>query len=310
MVVSAAIGSTTPHEAGSAIAAVRFDRVLFPTDFSSSSQRALPYVSQIAASCCSHLDILHVVAESPAVPETVPDFIPHVYQPNRHEAEKQIRQLENSGLLSQIDHSFILDSGPLQDVIENTARLRQVELVVMGTRGREGIKKILLGSVAEIVSRRARCAVLIAGPHVPPTTPAHAVRRILYATKFIGREGNSLRYAASIAGRYSAELTVLHVCRFLDGPRFADNASVIDNETEKLKTALASLVQLRPVPNPVVQIGIVPDTIVRIASESHADLIIMGAHSRHAPRVATHMPWDITHQVICHAICPVLTVPE
>jgi nucleotide-binding universal stress UspA family protein len=238
----------------------------------------------------------------------VSDFTPHLFDLNRHDAEKHIRALENSGVLSQFDHSILLESGALRDVLEDTVRRHDIDLVVIGTHGRGGIKKLLLGSVAEEVSRLAPCAVLIVGPHVPAAASDFTFRHILYATEFSAGSLNALRYALSIAQKHRANLTLLHVCGFLEGGPLVETDFVLAQERERLEALLPGDVQLPMPPTIIARIGTTTDTILRTASESNADLIVMGVHSTHALTAATHIPWTVAHQIVCHATCPVLTV--
>ena len=292
-----------------ATAPVRFARVLFPTDFSPCSDRALTYLPRIAATYQSHVFILHVLPpESPAASETISDFAPHLFDQNRHETERHIRALEDSGVVSQFERSILLESGVLRDVMEDTIRRHDVDLVVIGTHGRGGIKKLFLGSVAEEVSRQVPCAVLIVGPHVPPAGPDFTFRNILYATEFSTGSLNALRYALSIAQKHRANLTLLHVCSFLEGGPFIDNDTVLAQEKERLKALVPEDVQLPKPPTVIARIGTITETILRTATESNADLIVMGVHSTHTLTAATHIPWTVAHQIVCHATCPVLTI--
>lgn len=293
------------------LAPVRFGRVLFPTDFSPCSDRALTYLSRIAATYQSHVFILHVLPPEPrAASETVSDFAPHLFDLNRHEAEKHIRALENSGALAGFDHSILLESGGLQETMADAIQRRAIDLVVIGTHGREGMKKLFLGSVAEEVSRQVPCAVMIVGPHVPPAGPDFSFQHVLYATEFSAGSKNALRYALSIAQKQGVRLTLLHVCRFLEGGPLVSNDTVLAHERERLKALLPEDLQLPKPPTVIARIGITTETILRTARESDADLIVMGMHSTHALTTATHIPWTVAHQIVCHASCPVLTVRD
>jgi len=292
-----------------AIAPVRFGRVLFPTDFSSCSNRALAYLLRIAAMYQSQVFILHVLpAESTAGSETVSDFAPHLFDLNRHEAEKHIRALENTGVLSQFEYSILLESGVLRDVVENTIRQHEIELVVIGSHGSGGIKKLILGSVAEEVSQRASCAVMIVGPHVPLAGPDSAFRQILYTTEFAAGSSNALRYALSIAQQYRSNLTLLHVCTFMEGGPLVESDTVLVQERERLQALVPENLELPTPPTVITRIGARTEAILTTARESNADLIVMGVHSTHALTAATHIPWTVAHQIICQATCPVLTV--
>jgi nucleotide-binding universal stress UspA family protein len=290
------------------LAPVRVKRVLLPTDFSWCSERALSYALPICAAYGAQMFILHVLSpESPTTPQTVEDFVPHRFEFNRHQAEKHIRSLENSGVLSRVEHSILLLNGDLRDLVESCILRHDIDLVVLGTHGRGGLKKLFLGSVAEGVSREAPCAVLIVGPHAPAAGSDFAFRHILYATEYSTGSLNALRYALSLAQQCGADLTLLHVCGFLEGGPFVDNETVMQQERERLKALVPENLQLPSPPKLVARMGIITDTILSTAGESNADLIVMGARPTHSLTAATHSPWSVEHQIVCHAACPVLT---
>lgn len=292
-----------------AITPVRFERVLFPTDFSPCSDRALTHLLCIATTYRSHVLILHVVpSKSAPTAETVSDFAPHLFDFNRHEAEGHMRALENSGTLGRADHCNLIETGDLSDVVENTVRRRHVDLVVIGTSGRGGIKKLLLGSVAEAVSRRLPCAVMIVGPKVPAVAPGYKFRRVLFATEFATGSANPLHYALSMAQQYGASLILLHVCTFMErGPLVDSNAALV-LERERLQAMIPEDFRVSPSPEVITRLGTKTEAILATATEFAADLIVIGVHSTHALAAVTHFPWTVAHQVICRATCPVLTV--
>ena len=292
-----------------ALPPVPFKRVLVPTDFSSCSERALGYTLAICAACRAQIFILHVLPpESPATPQTVADFVSHRFGCTLYQAEKHIRSLENSGVLSKVEHSILLLKGDLRDMVESSIPRLGIDLIVIGTHGRGGVKKLFLGSIAEAVSRQSPCAVLIVGPHARPAWPDFAFRHILYATEYSSGSLSALRYALSLAQQCRADLTLLHVCGFLEGGPFVDNQTVVQHERERLKSLLPEHLQLASPPKLVARLGIISDTILRTAAESDADLIVMGARPAHSLTAATHSPWSVEHQIVCHAACPVLTV--
>ena len=292
-----------------AIASVRFERVLFPTDFSPCSDQALTYLLGIAATYQSRVFILHVLpSESAPTAATVPEFAPRLFDFNRHEAEKHMRALENSGVLAQVEHSALLENGDLCDVLENTIRKRDIDLMVIGSHGRGGIKKLLLGSITEELSRRVPCAVMIVGPLVSPAPLGSKFRHILFATEFANGSLNALQYAISMAQKYRAGLRLLHVCTFAERGPLVDVDAALVQDRERLEAMVPEDLDLPTAPDVITRLGAKTEAILATASDWNADLIIMGVHSTHALIAATHFPWTVVHQIICQATCPVLTV--
>ncbi len=292
-----------------AIAAVRFERILFPTDFSPCSDRALTHLLALAAHYQSHVFVVHVLpTESPARSETVSDFTPRTFNLNRYETEKRLRALENSGVLAKVEHSDFVETGDVAEELESIIRRQGVDLVVMGSHGRGGIKKLLLGSIAEEISRCVPCPVMIVGPRVSAAPPDYRFQRILFATEFANGSLSALRYALSIAQKYHAALRLLHVCTFMErGPLVASDAALVQ-ERERLQALIPGDLDLPTAPSVLSRIGGKTEAILATAADFQADLIVIGVHSTHALAAVTHFPWTVAHQIICEATCPVLTV--
>ncbi len=290
-----------------AIAPVSIRRILFATDFSLCSERALTYLLPIAAANQSYVYILHVLPPAtPPAPTT--DFARNLFDFNRHEAEKRIRALENSGALWSLQHEILLESGDLWEAVVEMIWKHDIDLIVVGTRGRGGIRKLVLGSVAEQISRHASCPVLTVGPQAPAPASGSVSRRILYATDYSAGSLHALPYALSFAYRFQAHLTLLHVTSTAERGRSSRRESILWQERERLLALLPAELHLPSPASLIVEIGSPAEVILKTATDSLADLLVMGVRPTQAITAATHLPWNVAHQVVCGARCPVLTV--
>lgn len=290
-----------------AISPVCIRRILFTTDFSQCSDRALTYVLPVAAANRSYVYVLHVLPPAtPPAPTT--DFAPHLFDFSRHEAEKRIRALENSGALSSLAHMILLESGGLWEVVAEMVRRHDIDLIVVGTHGRGGIKKLVLGSAAEQIFRHASCPVLTVGPQARAAASESVFRRILYATDYSTGSLRAFPYALSFAQRHQAHLALLHVASTAERGRLAARESVLAQERERLQALLPVDPQLPTSPTLVAEIGSTTEVILKTAIDSLADLLVMGLRPTQVIAAATHLPWNVAHQVVCRARCPVLTV--
>ena len=139
--------------------AVGFRNILFATDFSFAAAHAIPYVKRIAKRYDANLVALHV--RPPAVdPMAQPAYWPD---------EETIRK-ENEGYQAQLLETFagisttpLIEEGDIQSHLQAAIAKNDTELVVIGTRGRTGLGKLLLGSVAEEIFRTVDCPVLTVG---------------------------------------------------------------------------------------------------------------------------------------------------
>lgn len=271
--------------------------ILFATDFSPCSEVILPYAASLARNFDATLFLAHAI--SPEVISVEPPVVHDLHDV----AARQMNDLESSDQLKGVRHNVILCEGDPAEVIAKTVDENQIDLVIVGTHGRTGIKKFVMGSVAEKIFRKLPCPVLAVGPKV--CTEARRQARflhILFATDFGPGSSAALPYAISLAKGHDAILTILHVVTTAPATGAEASTAVLRKELASLVPAEAGL---KTVPDAVVVIGDPSDLITREASIRNADLIVLGA--RRPAALTTHM-MDTAYKVIIEAPCPVLTV--
>jgi nucleotide-binding universal stress UspA family protein len=206
-----------------------------------------------------------------------------------------------------IDTEVRIEEGDIQPRLENAIQKYNTDLVIIGTRGRTGLAKILLGSVAEEIFRTVACPVLTVGPH--SDAGKANIREILFATDFASEVPAAAAYAVSLAQEFQARLTLLHV---VPEPKPGDLVSWFDVR-ESSKQLLRNLVPPEAEawckPEYFVERGEAAERILDLANLRAVDLIVLGAQpEKGVPGAATHLPIATAHKVIAHANCPVLTV--
>lgn len=301
-----------------------FQQVLLATDFSEASQRAFDYAVAIARRYGAAFTVVHAIPPEPR--DQIPlEALPRELNRRRLEAEQKMTRLAEEAQVDDFNHRLLLKQGSVWDVLASVIDREQIDLLVLGTRGRGGLKKLALGSVAEEVLRLAPCPVLTVGPNVPPVgSGAVEFKRILFTTDFGPTSAKIFPYALSLAEDYQAQLVLVHMVPPLQNPDLGPAAygpssyaaeeyttwqrTMRDDSTRKLKALIPPLTRLAAEPECVVGMDFLPEGILEIAATHRSDLIVMGANRTSAPRVAAHMPWALTHEVLCHARCPVLTV--
>ena len=276
------------------------------TDFSAASQSALPFAVAIAEKFGCKIYALHVIT-------------PAMYAFTADLASDGLAALEecaarDMGLLAKqfgpLPNQTVIQRGidvwmSLQQAIQDQG----IDLVVLGTRGRAGAAKLVLGSVAEEIFRRSPVPVLTIGPKVSHRAHEDAgFHRILFATDFTPESAAAFPYAISFAEENQASLTLLHVL-----PELANDQK---HEDDVSQTALSNLSGLVPAeaqawcqPEFVLSYGKPAERILEIADERKAELIVLGVRG-HGGRLgsATHLETAIAHRVVARAHCPVLTV--
>jgi len=293
---------------------VSFKNLLLATDFSSISKSALAYAASIASRYGSKIYVVHVIPPEPRMPIPV---LPELDR-DRLQAELAMQEFVNGDELKEIRHETLLPRGAMWPEISELIESDEIDLLVVGTHGRAGLKKVILGSVAEELFRQASCPVLTIGPAVPEVT-GREFRRILLATDFGPASQHALTYAFSLAEESQGALTVLHVLPPTPTvevtPYWYVGTDVVERQETAGRIALGRLKELIPpektlVSDPELRVGFGPVSpeIIRIAAASHADLIVMGVNRAASVRVSVHLLWATAYAVVGHAPCPVLTV--
>lgn len=285
---------------------VQVKNVLFATDFSDYSNAALPYALAIAHQYGVKLYAAHVLsAESYLF--TVPEAWPSLVELQDQQREFDSKRLEEQ--LRGVPHQVLNPVGDIADVIFRLIRDHNIDLLVLGTHGRSGLPKLLLGSVAEKIFRQSPIPVLTVGPHVPRDAKRVAeFNKIVFATDFSDESLAALPYAVSLAQEHQAHLTLLHV---LEHPQ----AGTVNLEADT-GFALRRMEEFAPAdpelwfqPEYVVEAGKPVEQIQAYVTKNDVDLIAMGVRPpTRGIGAATHFGSTTAQQIVAYATCPVLTV--
>jgi nucleotide-binding universal stress UspA family protein len=291
-----------PVQAGQA--PVAFKSILLATDFSKASLTALPYAVGIARPYDSRVVIAHIIPAEP--PSSLPpEAKPTDPESIRRHAEKEMTAFLRAAPLASVRYEVLIQSGEIFTAITSLVTERSIDLVVAGTHGRGGAKKLLLGSVAEQIFRSVACPVLTIGPDVDQGRPAKGkIKKVLYTTDFEAGSLGAWPYAVSIAEVHRAHLILVHILSE-ETPLFAREGTEA-SLTERLRQLLPSAKGSSLSTHFVVRFGSAAEGILRAAKDEDANLIVMGVR-QNPSWSATHLPWAIAHQVVCHSHCPVLT---
>lgn len=285
---------------------VTLRNILLATDFSSYSDRALGYALSITRRYQSKLYIAHII-ETSVMGLVPPEAVEPTLRMLRQTAEASMRKWAISRKLRGVPFEQLVEEGPIWPTLESMIRGYGIDLVVMGTHGRTGIQKLLLGSIAEQVFRMTSCPVLTVGPAAKDEQHTEEdFARILYATDFSPESERAAAYALSLAQEHQAELTLLHVVE--DVSNVTPEGSVLLREyfTKRLRklvpTNAAFWCNLRY----EVQFGEPVDTILQQAARQDAHLIVLGVKG--GSNFPGHLPPATAYRVVCQAPCPVLTI--
>lgn len=297
---------------------IEIKRILCPIDFSDFSQRAVDHAVAIARWYESTVTLLHVralVPIAPAVPEMLPAMA--LTAEDRDELLAALGRYVPAEAGVTIEREVV--EGHAATEIVALARALPSDLVILGTHGRSGFERLLLGSVTERVLRKAPCPVLSVPRQTGPATPVGPLfKRILCAVDFSDCSMRALDYAVSMAQEADACLTVLHVFDLegamsdrwrdqLTPPSLRKELETLENERrDRLARTIPASVGTFCDVETVMTSGTAYREILRTAGEKHSELIVMGVHGRNAADMLFF--GSTTNHVVRQAPCPVLTI--
>ena len=270
-------------------------KILVPTDFSKTSDRALEHALSLARTYSSRIFLAHVIPVdlmmAPELAEASREQMPRA-------AREGMERILTSGRFFGVPHEEIILEGTLWPNIGGLITKHEIDLVVLGTHGMGSVRKLLVGSSAEEIFRQARIPVLTVGPAVE-REPFYGIelKNILFATALgLGAERQAA-YAFSLAQEHRSRITLLHVQQHPDHE---------EQIVHQLRELIPATTDLHCLPLFRVQRGDPVKEILRVAEETHADLIVLGAKTRKG--LAGHVPHTEAYQVVSGASCPVLTI--
>jgi nucleotide-binding universal stress UspA family protein len=298
---------------------VEFKNILCPIDLSDASMRLLSYAVAFARWYEARLTVLHVVPTFDTLQVrsgSLGDSVRMVYPMPREEILGELRRAVDAAGAGTLDVALAAEAGdPAATIVDHVVRVA-ADLLVVGTHGRGGFDRLLLGSVSEKVLRKAPCPILTVPPHAPSAAPEEVVfRRILCPMDFSPSAMQAFGFAVDLARQANGFVTVLHVIEWLaeEEPRAHAHFKVSEYRQHLTADAHARLQKLLAdeprtwcETEDAVAIGRAHREILAMAAAKQADLIVMGAQGRGGVGLA--MFGSTSQQVARLATCPLLTV--
>jgi len=283
---------------------IAINNILFPTDFSAVSEAALPYATALAAWYDAQVIVAHSVPLEPVIIPMEP--MPLDLNFEWVNAERKMATFAANHPMPGTRHETVLQQGELWDVLSSLIDRHEIDLVVLGTHGRQGLSKLVMGSAAEEIFRRARCPVLTVGPKAARDPGEFENwKTILFATDFSAGSLKALPYALSLAEENEAKLIMLHLVPLVPIQEQQDIEHAV---VERLQSMIPDDAAAWCDPDYLVDFDFPAAGIIRVAEQRNANVIVMGVHHADKPKRSSHLPWATTHEVVCNAHCPVLTV--
>jgi nucleotide-binding universal stress UspA family protein len=261
---------------------LRINRILFPTDGSDAAATAFLQAAALAEWHDAELHLFNVTDDRdepdlsvPVSDKALTDWLGTVpggmNGPNLQALSLTQKQVEATAPAERI-LAYVED--------------QDIDLIVMGTHGRRGLSRALLGSVTEAVVRQAPCPVFVVRGDEEAVSPQHAIRRILVPIDFSDASHEAIRHATEIAQTYGAEINLLHVVEEVVYPSaygMGDAYFPTQNVIRKVEETLADMARDEIGYEHIMiaaVVGYAPLSIIDYAKENEADLIVIATHGR------------------------------
>ncbi|MBI3934679.1 MAG: universal stress protein [Acidobacteria bacterium] len=285
--------------------------LLCAVDFTEFSYRAFQFAAAIARHFQAHLFVQHIVSLPPEVSWSTAGtgLVKERLRGARRIAEEELRRLQSEADIEDMNVTYMLNDGDVQPQILETVGRRKIDLLVLGTHARKGIKRLVEGSLAERLVHEAVCPVLVVSRpqkelRLREEPDSLSLRTILLATDFSRNSDRALTYALRWAAEWSGRVILLHTVETSSkaAQPFTDLLPEADSNLEnRVRDAWEKVRMLIPDPSHThcqieydVRDGDPREQILDCAAEKKADLIVMGARGLGKSSLASSLYWGST----------------
>jgi nucleotide-binding universal stress UspA family protein len=276
---------------------IRFEMVLYATDFSRVAAAALPYAAGLARWFEGKLYLAHIATPGLYLLGP-PGAISKALEREKAAAEVQMEQLMGRPELSRVPHEVLIASGDLPSRLAELASERDMDLIVVGASDISEVWRWLMGSTSTGVMRSAPCPVLTVGEKASAGL-FRGFKRILCRADWSQESASALQCALSLAQEFEAALTVVHVLE-----EHMRGGAEVDSSRRRLEALIPAQARLWCRPEFSIRFGEQVEGILEAAREQDAELVVIGLGSEN------ESGWTRTtaESVLAGANFPILTV--
>ena len=269
--------------------------ILVPTDFSAPSAQALRYGAALAQRFSAHLLVIYADPFVPPVDFTISAAgafgLPR--EKMVESAREQLQTFAEMNISPAVPYDVrVLASAPTDAIVAQASEVG-ASLIVMGTHGRTGLRRLLVGSVTEAVMRLAPVPVVIVHESAKVTTNAHWIVGCVMPARECRA---ALRFAAALADE-SAKFVLLGATDVADRPFTVDDLKLLEVCTPGEIVGRAAFKAIDTTE---------PKDVLAAAEAEHADLIVLGIAGDRT--LADTLRGTTVERVVQHSTCPVLTM--
>jgi nucleotide-binding universal stress UspA family protein len=289
---------------------VAFNHVLVPLDGSAFSEQALP----LAGTLC-HVYDARLTLMSAVRGVTIPEGQYGLVRAGHSEQETYLSQVAARLRAKGLDVDHILTAGPVAETINMLSDEIGVDLVVTSTRGRSGIQRWLIGSVANKIVQLVSMPVLLVKPTSGRPAKAPAFKKLLVTLDGSEFAERVLPYARALARSFESEILLLSVPEVPEAQMYGAMADVVDalrvqaeRETRQYLGEIAAVLRVDGLDARVLVAGSGPArTIVAVSESEEIDLTMLATHGRGG--LDRLLVGSVAERVVQHTPCPVFLVP-
>jgi nucleotide-binding universal stress UspA family protein len=272
--------------------------IAIATDFSPWSDRAMQHALAIAHRFGAALHVVHAVRRSEFV--FVPDLMVPMHEVAERDCENMMGLLRHAHSLDGIEHHCWTLGGECSEVFGEFVRDHNIDLLVLGTRARTGISKLLLGSIAEEIALSVPCPVLAIGPSSRAATRNLQVKRLLFATHLSLEASAAIPYVLTAAKAWDAEIDILPLC-IPEASKWQQSMDAFNRKLDFLAAGKREISVLS-----LIQAAAPSAAVLDCALQNKEDLIVFGLDHRAPAHDGTPLPH--ADEILRQARCPVLSV--
>jgi len=275
-------------------------QILCPVDLSSGSSLVLGWAGLFAKEYEAEVTILHadLCLPPPYFTQSQIAGLIETMKQERQSLRRSLSRLAKATLDQTVSREILVEEAHPFDAISAWIRVRPPDLVVMGSHGRSGVARRLLGSVSENVMRHVSCPTLIVRRQGSGENPPK-LDRMLCPVSFADHDQVCMELSSTVAAKFGAELFMVHAVE--EGA----------DDLVRVQEALCDWVNERTAAScrtsGVVREGNAAEQIIRWARGHQVDLVVIGA--QHRPFLEYVTLGTTTERVARHSSCPVLIVP-
>ncbi len=280
-----------------------FTKILCPIDFSAGSRQAMQFAVRLAGQAHAELVLFHASFVPATAFSLEAPFPPYLIQDMADEGQRLLDESVRDAIAAGAKNtSSVMAIGVPWTMIVAQLEKQAFDLCVIGTHGRTGLARVVMGSVASAVIRHAPCSVLA----VRPDNDIGELKHVLVPTDFSESAMHAVELAAGMVAA-DGEITLLHVLDLpvaFTGQVGAELARELDRRSAAALESVAARMKTARV-NPRTRIGYPGAQTLRFLEEDPSvDLVVMGSHGRTG--IKRILLGSVAEKVVRHARCPVL----